>query len=143
MAAATQSTSAGIDFKSRFNAIQTFIPFKPEWHNGTGYFDALTRYPLQPGDIAKMRDENGRRIILMGTRFGTVVVFDRYKDQTDGGVYVVNHNGNPLFKLIFGSGAITGDTMAQLFWRKDQHIHHIIEEIAEHFMMEDVLEEVD
>ena len=143
MTANTKTTNAGLDFEKRFNAIQTFIPFKPEWHNGTGYFDALTRYPLQPGDIAKSRDENGRRIILMGTRFGTVAVFDRYNDQTNGGTYVVNYRTNPLLKLILGDGAITGDTMIELFWRKNQHIHHIIEEIAEHFVMEEVLEEID
>ena len=84
----TASNLPGKIFQRIFQQIQNEIPFDPSWANGTGYLDGAVSHTLPPGKMAKTIDNYDRRVILIGTRFGTVVVFDRYQGQTDGGVYV-------------------------------------------------------
>jgi hypothetical protein len=58
------------------------IEFKEEFNNGTGYFDPVTHLVgLGQGEEAVMVDPLGRRCILVGTLFGTVIVFQRYTDR--------------------------------------------------------------
>jgi hypothetical protein len=71
-------------FEHQFETIEKVVGFKPEYHNGTGYLDSVvTKLKLNQGEVAKMVDDNGRRCIMVGTLFGTVVVFQRYPDNTD------------------------------------------------------------
>lgn len=78
-------------FTEAFKAIRKVVPFDPKWMNGTGYFDgAVYMVKLANGEMAKSTDEVGRRIIFIGTRFGTVVVFDRYAEQVEDGIWVSN-----------------------------------------------------
>lgn len=67
-------------FNNTFNRIATTVAFDPKWENNTGYFDhcVKTDLGLRPGDVAKSVDQNDRRIILIGTRFGNVALFERY-----------------------------------------------------------------
>jgi len=102
--------SAGEIFKKCFDSIQNAVPFDHSWKNGTGYFDHATNMiELPAGELAKSTDDFGRRIILVGTRFGTVVVFDRYKNQSDGGVYVSNipDKGKEVFDLVVSKTSIS------------------------------------
>ena len=57
------------------------IPFDPEWDNGTGYFDGIVRdeLGLAPGEAAHFIDDADRLAVVVGTRFGNVVVFTRYQ----------------------------------------------------------------
>lgn len=73
-------------FNAVFNTIDTDLFFNPEWHNGTGYFDALVKEDLSLpyGSMAKFTDEMSRRGIVIGTRLGNVVVFERF-NTTDAG----------------------------------------------------------
>lgn len=66
------------EFNKRFEQITPELEFNPSWHNGTGYFDrAVTEAKLPPGHEAKTVADDGRKIILIGTRSGTCVVFER------------------------------------------------------------------
>ena len=108
---------AGACFKAHFEKITEELPYDKAWENGTGYFDPATKLALEPGKMVKSRSLKGRRIILIGTRFGTVVVFDRYTEQDDGGVYVNNIPcRNNVFKSMikYSEGAIDGDGMTLL-----------------------------
>jgi hypothetical protein len=73
-------------FSAHFNKIARELPFDSAWNNGTGYFDALVTADiadLEVGEMAKSYtgDVNRRRIIIMKTVLGNVVVFDRYTDN--------------------------------------------------------------
>ncbi len=70
-------------FTSRYERIETVIPFDPEWKNGTGYLDGAINVKLAAGVCAKSYDDFNRRIILIGTPVGTIVLFDRHTGNDD------------------------------------------------------------
>lgn len=84
-------------FSKAFNHETTKkVEFNPEWNNGTGYFDALKQEDLglAVGELAAIwtGNTNRRRIIVVGTMFGNVVVFDRFtdNDKIDAPVWVIH-----------------------------------------------------
>lgn len=98
-------------FNDKFNSIASDIykriEFKEEFKNGTGYLDPVVRLVvLEQGEEKFMIDNFGRRCILIGTLFGTVVLFERYTDSH-------NHWGCNYpqklrtFGLYLGSSGIT------------------------------------
>ena len=125
----TNSNLPGSIIQRIFREIQTEIPFDPEWANGTGYLDGAVSYPLPPGGTAKTTDNYGRRVILIGTRFGTVAVFDRYQGQTDGGVYVSNRPQSVTIDALMTGTAIGGGEMACVLGDFGPNIGETIEEI--------------
>ena len=125
----TNSNLPGSIFQRIFREIQTEIPFDPEWANGTGYLDGAVSHPLPPGKMAKTVDNYERRVILIGTRFGTVVVFDRYRGQTDGGVYVSNRPNSTTIDALMTGTAIGGGEMACVLGDYAPNIGETIERI--------------
>jgi hypothetical protein len=76
-------------FNEQFDKIQKTIDFKEDFKNNTGYLNGVVEFAEVPeGEIVKMVDDFGRRCILIGTLFGTTVVFQRYADSEDR--YVCN-----------------------------------------------------
>lgn len=70
-------------FQAMFEKLQTTIPFNTEWENGTGYFNNAVfgqDIALAPGEMAKSIDTTNRKIVMVGTRFGNVVLFERYSE---------------------------------------------------------------
>jgi hypothetical protein len=65
------------------------IEFNPKWANGTGYYDHAVKGPdapkLEIGEIRRCISAapNNRKILLVGTFLGNVVVFQRYTDRED------------------------------------------------------------
>lgn len=94
------------------------IDFNPSWANGTGYFNSATRGKhapsLTPGQMVKATDNNGRRIILIGTRFGNVVVFDRYAKASGEQVFVTNAPSSVTVKSLIERGAVSEEGMFTL-----------------------------
>ena len=125
----TNSNLPGSIFQRIFREIQTEVPFDPSWANGTGYLDGAVYHPLPPGKMAKTIDNYDRRVILIGTRFGTVVVFDRYRGQTDGGVYVSNRPRSVAIDALMTGTAIGGGEMACVLGDFVPNIGEMIEEI--------------
>jgi hypothetical protein len=82
-------------FTKAFNAARR-VPFDPKWNNATDYMDGAVdaKLDLAQGDIVASYTglENRRRLIIVGTVFGNVVIFDRYTDNTDKEfpVFVIN-----------------------------------------------------
>lgn len=76
------------------------IPFNPKWSNGTGYFDYAVYgedAPVVPfGTMAKSESASGRRLIIIGTRLGNLVVFER--TTLPGAVPVFTYNSTTVFK---------------------------------------------
>lgn len=75
----TAATVAIIDAVFANNAVEQ-VEFKPEYHNGTGYFDPITKIDLG-SEIVKMVDENGRRIVVIPCPRQNVVLNERYRDD--------------------------------------------------------------
>lgn len=68
------------------------IEFNPKWSNGTGYFNGAEHGEDAPvvgnGKTVGAVTPGGRRILIIGTRLGNAVVFQRYDNRDD--VFVHN-----------------------------------------------------
>ena len=127
------SNAPGRIFEQAYNSIKVNISFDSKWKNGTGYLNGAIKVPLQPGELSKSVDDYNRRVILIGTRFGTVVIFDRYKNQVDDGVYVSNKPDNYTFKVLMSGSSIGEGEMSLLVgpWGAlDENIGFTIEKLA-------------
>jgi len=126
--------AVGTIFTERYNQVTTVIDFDPKWANGTGYYDhAVEKVDLKPGEMAKSFDAGtSRRIILVGTRFGCVVVFDRYSNQGEGGVYVTNEPANFVIRQLVPRGSIGEHSMYVLLgtWGIETNVGKTIEKMA-------------
>jgi hypothetical protein len=73
-----------------YNVINEEVTYNPEWENGTGYLDyAVINAGINVGLVAKSITAQGRKILMIGTRSGTVVCFERYTDP-ESSVVVFN-----------------------------------------------------
>ena len=92
-------------FVASFNAVQKEVEYNPKWENGTGYLDHAVKGDHAPellcGEMAKSVSTKGRRIVLIGTRFGNIVLFDRYSDPESKAV--VSNMPNQITTLLRGS----------------------------------------
>lgn len=86
------------------------IPYNAKWENGTGYFDNAVYGKDAPvisaGELVKSISTGGRKIILIGTRFGNIVLFERYTDPESD--VVVTNQPQEIEKL-FGSLILNGN----------------------------------
>lgn len=74
-----------VSFTAVYNKCTVTMEFKKEWSNGIGYFNHAVSGEhapkLPPKMFAKSMSPGGRRMIMVGTKFGNIVVFDRFRDQ--------------------------------------------------------------
>ena len=121
-------------FIDQFNKINTEIEFKPSFNNGTGYFDpAVELVKLNPGEEAKTTcPETGRKIIFIGTRLGTIVVFQRYSNPTK--VIAYNAQTSSILKALLGDSALTENRVCSLIGRfgLNWDIENIFKEAEKH-----------
>lgn len=58
------------------------IGYNTQWENGTGYLNGAIRGSaapqLEPGERVKSLSHDGRKIVMVGTNLGNVVLFERY-----------------------------------------------------------------
>lgn len=90
-------------FDSHYANIETEIAFDSQWCNGTGYFDNATHMvQLAPAALAVSTDPYGRKIILVGTRHGTCVFFERYArdNEVQEQITVVSNTPKALRALV-------------------------------------------
>lgn len=74
-------------FNAAFNRINYAIEFNPSWKNGTGYLDGAVTEEITA--TCKSIDDHGRKVILIPTGIGNIVLFERYKGG-ESGVIVCN-----------------------------------------------------
>lgn len=67
-------------FNQSYNKIDAKIAFSMDWKNGTGYLDGLVddNVGLRAGEVATMVDDLKRRVLVIGSPVGNIVVFERY-----------------------------------------------------------------
>lgn len=110
------------------------VEFKLEWNNGTGYFNDLVNADLglAVGELAASwtGDGNRRRIIVVGTMFGNVVVFDRYTENSKFEHPVWSTNAPSILKRVgmIPQGALSGDDLHGLVG--DQDYRHVAPNIG-------------
>ena len=69
---------------------------------------------------------------MVGSRIGTIVIFDRYQDQTSG-TFVYNAKSSKIVKAILGDSCITNEGMETAFGWKNigWQIDEIFDEVEE------------
>lgn len=111
------------------------IEFNPDWSNGTGYYDkaVLSKVSpkLNPGEVRRCisAGANNRKIILVGTRLGNVVIFQRYTNSDE--VYVTNMH-YAIASMTGIRGAVSEDQMNLLLSNGcniGQRVESFIEEV--------------
>ena len=94
------------------------IEYSAKWENGTGYFDFAIKGAYIPklahGQVVQSVAPAGRRIGIIGTTYGNVVIFDRYTDPNNS-IVVYNMPTKVSELLMLPFGALTVDNIEQLF----------------------------
>lgn len=132
-------TPAGMLFaRAMMNDEIPFIPFDHFWLKGDYMNGVVTgdyAPSLRPGAMFKSQDGKGRRLIVVGTRFGNVAVFDRQPEQDLGGVYVTNAPKSSVISALFKSGSVDEWVMVIIVgaWNINENIGFLIETMAEEF----------
>lgn len=82
---------SGRTFYECLAKINAHIPFDPTWANGTGYYNSATKAEVLEGTWCWSHDPGTNRfLVLIGTRFGTICIFERYSHGTKSPVIVAN-----------------------------------------------------
>jgi hypothetical protein len=110
----------------------THVPYKPEWKHGD-YFNGACAEVLKPGQIvaSTVEGRDARRMLLIGTRAGTVVIFERYT-PTGGEPFVLVSNAcMELRAAVLPSGQIDDQLFGQLVtsYRPEDNIGSRLEAI--------------
>jgi len=93
-------------FELALENITAVVPFDPTWANGTGYFDgAVDGLKLSIGEVVKSTCPTGRRLIIVGTVLGNVIVFERKAPGV--GRFMLTYNSHEALNLMLGGSALT------------------------------------
>ncbi len=101
----TSKSSLQTNFEEAFANVRQ-VPFQSEWKHGS-YMNGACQYQLEPGVIvcAQAEEPDSRRMLLVGTRAGTAVVFERYTPGADN-AFVLVSNAPAAVRFILPSGSI-------------------------------------
>lgn len=85
-AASNQARANRERFNAQFEQIEQTLEYNAKWENGTGYFNNLVtdkdlQSTLDIGALAKCVDPHGRKMIIMQTGLGLLVLFARHNDD--------------------------------------------------------------
>lgn len=82
------------------------VPFQEKWRERS-YMNHACKYELAPGQIVCAHSEfpDNRRMLLIGTRVGTAVIFERFSANPDE-VFVLVSNAPSSLRFILPSGEI-------------------------------------
>lgn len=104
--------------------VQKDIEYNPDWNNGTGYFNGAVNAELpelEIGEVGRCKAPapNNRRILIVKTQFGNVVVFERYTPKEDGalnGPLAINMPDLVRESEMIGTeGALTMEQLVNIF----------------------------
>lgn len=120
---------SGLNPSQTLHAIAAALPqveFKPEYHNGTGYFDRLTKtdFEFNKGGYVATKTPEGRVIVVVKTAIGNYVFFDRYTGSDNTNVTSNEPYGYASFNGFIGfGGALSTELLIKLFgqWNLDGH----------------------
>jgi hypothetical protein len=131
-----------VRFNRHYNRIATKVLFNKDWENGTGYLDGIVtdkalKESLKPGEMATSVDPHMRKIILIGTRAGTVGVFQRYGNEDVCDSAHIVHAPTMLYRMKLvdaHSSPLTWANANQIFGDFDtNNLGTRMEKLAEYF----------
>ena len=95
-------------FTAAYDRISTEVVFNPSWKNGTGYLDNAV-HDLQITEICKTVDNANRKVIIIPTPVGNVVLFERFTNGDRG--IIVSNAPRAIERFAFGVdlGSSLGD----------------------------------
>lgn len=102
------------------------IPFSVEWNNGTGYLNRAVCEPVESGKIKVAETNNARRVILIGTEIGTIVLFERFSAKEDGERSHVIVANTPRALTGLAEGALSAETIDLLAGNYTRNFGEII-----------------
>lgn len=109
-------------FNKAFDQTGTRIAFSTEWKNGTGYLDKLVDADvgLRPGECATTIDDYKRRVLVIGSPVGNIVLFERYTPTEEARSSIIVGNFPSEVQDMFGGlggigNALTTDGFERLF----------------------------
>ncbi len=109
-------------FNKAFDKINARIAFSTEWKNGTGYLDGLVNanVGLRPGECATTVDDKKRRVLVIGSPVGNIVLFERYSPTEEARSSIVVGNYPSEITNVFGGmggigSALTVEGFERLF----------------------------
>lgn len=118
MTTANNVSQAQVTFARNFDDINNVIEFDSAWNNGTGYMDHLVHdnLGLEPGQMVKTTapGDDARRVIVVGTRFGNCVYFERYSPEGESRSNVIVSNVPDACKHISREGSLSGNDLQML-----------------------------
>lgn len=97
------------------------IRFNPEWNNGAGYFDHICSEDLglSYGEVvSSICPDSNRRLIIVGTRLGNAVFFDRYTPSETTQPIVVCNAPSGLRPML-STGPVSPDVFEVLFGKHE------------------------
>lgn len=98
---AKNSTTKEI-FDAAFARTERVVEFNPKWSNGTGLFDFAVygdEAPVLPaGSISRSITPHGRKLLLIGSRLGNIVIFERTIGSPKTGVTTYCHQAMSIVK---------------------------------------------
>lgn len=90
-------------FDKAYEKANIELAFKGEWSNGTGMYDYVVygaHAPVVPiGQMARSSTPGGRKLIIIGSRLGNIVVFERHvvaKKKVMNVTYAVQATSNVM-----------------------------------------------
>ena len=123
-------------FEAAFDEIEVTLAYDRNWENGTGYFDPAVKKGgpveviLPPGGMARSTDENKRKIIFIGTLFGTWAIFQRY--DKNNGVYKNNSSRDLEAQKVDGLGGdLSAETLILMLGNKAASVPNVGEWLKE------------
>lgn len=122
-------------FTNVYNSSKTReIPFDKEWSNGTGYFDHAIygehAVEINNGEVLKSMSPGNRRILFLGTRLGTIAVFDRFSGS-EKDIFVHNTTTAIERGRWIRTGALSEEDMGKIFggYELDDNLAQVIDDI--------------
>lgn len=122
-------------FESILEKISLEIPFNPEWINGTGYYDGIVKAELglKEGERAKTTcTVSQRRIVIIGTAFGNVAIFERFTPNGDSAFVLVSNVSRELSPLI-RSGSMDFDDFIRFAGHDSMNIGRTVADLKKAF----------
>lgn len=91
------------------------VPYNPEWKHGD-YFNGACAVELKPGEIvtSTVEGRDARRLLMIGTRVGTIVIFERYTPNNGSAFVLVSNACVELRRTVIQSGQIEETLFSQL-----------------------------
>ena len=132
-------------FLDQFTSVTgSFLRFDPKWKNGTGYLNGLQNAKglVEEGKFAKCIDDHGRKVLIVGTAVGNVVIFERFTSTEEQPCNVFVLNCPSVIKCLLGlSGNLGPEELDRLigsspamstFENIGQHIKRLRNEAAQY-----------